>query len=209
VDVSRQLLEFGSRPGIDQVMAIDLGNDLGLKIDQQLISGTNANGQTLGLASVSGINTVTYTSATPTAAALVSKIWSAYQAIAEAGGGPSEPGPDNYVVLVAPRRAAFLGADAGRTSATPVLPELPGRLVFSPGIRLNGGAGTNEDEVFVVARNEVFVALSRPVFAVYPEFGSSTLTVRLSARQYVAAMFARQPKAIARISGTGLTPPVL
>jgi hypothetical protein len=31
----------------------------------------------------------------------------------------------------------------------------------------------------------------------------------LQARQYAAAMFARQPKAICRISGTGLTPPVL
>jgi len=208
VDVSRQLLDF-SRPGIDEVLALDLGNDTGLKVDQQLISGTNANGQTLGLANVASINTVTYTSGTPTAAALISKIWSAYQAIADAGGGPAEPGPDNYLVVVAPRRAAALGADQGQTSATPVLPSLPGRLVVTPGIRQNLGAGTNEDEVYVIARSEVFVCLGRPVFAVYPEVGSSTATVRLQARQYCAAMFARQPKAIARISGTGLTPPSL
>ncbi len=206
--MSRQLLDF-SRPGIDEVLALDLGNDTGLKVDQQLISGTNANGQTLGLANVASINTVTYTSGTPTAAALISKIWSAYQAIADAGGGPAEPGPDNYLVVVAPRRAAALGADQGQTSATPVLPSLPGRLVVTPGIRQNLGAGTNEDEVYVIARSEVFVCLGRPVFAVYPEVGSSTATVRLQARQYCAAMFARQPKAIARISGTGLTPPSL
>lgn len=102
VDVSRQLLEF-SRPGIDEVLAADLGNDTGLKIDQQLIAGTNANGQTQGMAGLSGINTVTYTSGTPTAAGLISKIWAAYQAIADAGGGPAEPGPANYLVVVAPR----------------------------------------------------------------------------------------------------------
>jgi hypothetical protein len=208
VDVSRQLLEF-SRPGIDGVLALDLGNDQGLKIDQQLIAGTNANGQTLGLATVSGINTVTYTSGTPTAAALASKIWAAYQAIADSGGGPSSPGSDNYVIVVAPRRAAALGADQGQTSATPVLPQLPGRLVVTSGIRQNLGAGTNEDEVYVIARAEVFVSLSRPVFQVFEQVGSSTQTVRLQARQYCALMAARQPKAIARISGTGLTPPVL
>jgi hypothetical protein len=208
VDVSRQLLEF-SRPGIDEVLAIDLGNDQGLKIDQQLVAATNLNGQTLGLANVPAINTVTYTSGTPTAAALASKIWAAYQAIADSGGGPSEPGPDNYFVVVAPRRAAALGADQGQTSATPVLPQLPGRLVVTSGIRQNLGAGTNEDEVYVIARAEVFVSLGRPVFQVFEQVGSSTQTVRLQARQYAAAMFAKQPKAICRISGTGLVAPVL
>jgi hypothetical protein len=208
VDVSRQLLEF-SKPGIDEVLAVDLGNDQGLKVDSQLVSGSNSAGQTQGLANVSGINTVTYTSATPVAAAAISKIWSAYQAIADSGGGPSEPGPENYLVVLAPRRAAALGADQGQTSATPVLPPLPGRLVVTSGIRQNLGASTSEDEIFVIARNEVFVCLSAAVFAVYPEVGSSTQTVRLQARQYCAAMFSRQPKAIARISGSGLTAPVL
>lgn len=206
VDVSRQLLDF-SRPGIDEVLAIDLGNDQGLKVDQQLISGTNANGQTQGLAGVTGINAITFTAATPNAAATISKIWSGFQAIADAGGGPAQPGPENYVVVVAPRRAAALGADVGATSATPVLPGLPGELIVSSGIRQNLGAGTNEDEIYVIARNEVFVALGRPVFQVFPEVGSSTLTVRLQARQYAAAGFVRQPKAIARISGTGLVTP--
>jgi Phage capsid family len=206
VDVSRQLLEF-SRPGIDEVLALDLGNDTGLKIDSQLIAGTNANGQTLGLANVPSINTVTYTSATPTAAALISKIWNAFQLIADSGGGPSQPGEGNYIIAVAPRRAAALGADQGQTSATPVLPGLPGALVVTSGIRQNLGAGTNEDEVYVIARNEVFVALGRPVFQVFEQVGSSTGTVRLQSRSFCAAMFARQPKAIARISGTGLVTP--
>jgi hypothetical protein len=71
------------------------------------------------------------------------------------------------------------------------------------------GASTSEDEVYVIARNEVFVSLGRPVFQVFEQVGSSTQTVRLQARQYVALMAARQPKAICRISGSGLVPPVL
>jgi hypothetical protein len=61
----------------------------------------------------------------------------------------------------------------------------------------------------VVARDEVFAAANAPELAVYPEVGSSTLTVRVQARQAVAAMFSRQPKSIARISGTGLAAPIL
>jgi hypothetical protein len=59
---------------------------------------------------------------------------------------------------VAPRRAAALGADAGQTSATPVLSSVPGRLVVSSGIRQNLGADTNEDEVFVIARDEATIS---------------------------------------------------
>jgi Phage capsid family len=202
-DVSRQLLDF-SRPGYDQVFAADLGRDLALKVDVQLVTGTNSNQQTEGLANVTGINTVTYTDASPTAAKLVSKIWAGFQAIAESGGGPSEPGPDNYIVAMAPRRLAYFEAAFGNTSGLPGIPPLPGQLVATPGVRTNLGAGTNQDEIYVIAKSEVFVALGRPVFSVYPEVGSSTLTVRLSARQYAAAMFSRQPKAIAQISGTGL-----
>jgi Phage capsid family len=113
VDVSRQLLEF-SRPGIDEVLSLDLGNDTGLKIDQQLIAGTNANGQTLGLANVASINTVTYTSATPIAAALISKIWNA-----------SSSSPTQVVGLRSPARptaAAGLAWPAHRDLGHPAEP---------------------------------------------------------------------------------------
>jgi hypothetical protein len=206
VDVSRQLLEQ-ARPRFDQVISADLGRALGVAVDSQLVTGTNANGQTEGLATVSGINTVTYTDASPTVTKTISKIWAGFQAIAESGGGPPEPGPDNYVVVMAPRRLAQLSANSGLTSA-PILPPLPGRVVATSGVRLTLGGGT-EDEIFVIARDEVFVGADAPVLQAFPEVGSGTLTVRLQARQSVAAMFSRQPKAIARISGTGLAAPTL
>ena len=44
------------------------------------------------------------------------------------------------------------------------------------------------------------MALGRPVFQVFEQVGSSTQTVRLQARQYAAAMFARQPKRFAGLA---------
>jgi hypothetical protein len=206
IDVSRQLLEQ-ARPRFDQVISADLGRALGVAVDAQLVTGTNANGQTEGLATVSGTIAVTYTDASPTVNKTVSKIWEAFRQIAEQGGGPPEPGDNNYLVVMAPRRLAQLNANSGSTS-TPALPPLPGRVVATSGVRLTLGGGT-EDEIFVIARDEVFVGASEPVLAIYPEVGSATLTVRLQARQSAAAMFSRQPKAIARISGTGLAAPIL
>lgn len=61
----------------------------------------------------------------------------------------------------------------------------------------------------MLVRDESFVALDPPTFQVVPEVGSATLTVRVQARQAVAAMFARQPKSVADLTATGVTPPAL
>ena len=199
VDMSRQLFDF-ARPGLDLVLAADLGADLGARVDVQAVQGTNANGQTLGLANVGGIVSVSYTDASPTPGELVSKIWEAYRQLADAtvGYGVSDPGA--YLTIMHPGRYAWLQAGF----STPIDELLPGTVVQSAGIRSTLGAGTNEDEIFILVRDESFLCLDAPTFAVYPEVGSSTLTVRVQARQALAAMLARQPKSIARIFGTGL-----
>jgi hypothetical protein len=84
----------------------------------------------------------------------------------------------------------------------------PGRVITSMGIRSNLGGGT-EDEAYVIARDEVFVSGNAPRFFVHESVGSNTLTVRFQAMQYLATMFNRRPKAIARISGTGMVAPTL
>lgn len=76
----------------------------------------------------------------------------------------------------------------------------------SAGPRLTLGGGT-EDEAFAIARQEVFIGRERPQIRIYEDVGSAILTVRLQAIQQAAAMFSRQPKAIARISGTGMANP--
>jgi HK97 family phage major capsid protein len=142
VDASRQLFDF-ARPGFDQVLAADLGRALGVAVDQQLVSGTNANGQTEGLITVSGTIAVSYVDASPTVNKTVSKIWEAFRQIAEQGGGPPEPGADNYLVVMAPRRLAQLSANSGSTSSLS-LPPLPGLAVATSGVRTTLGGGTED-----------------------------------------------------------------
>jgi hypothetical protein len=88
------------------------------------------------------------------------------------------------------------------------LPPLPGRLVATTGVRTNLGGGT-EDEADVIARDEVFVSGNAPTFKAHESVGSGSLTVRFSAFQFVGTMFSRRPKAISRISGTGMVAPTL
>jgi hypothetical protein len=179
VDSSRQLWDF-ARPGYDQAPSADLGSALGAAVDVELVAGTNTAGRTMGLANVSGTIAVAYTDASPTAAEFVSKLWEGYHEIVLNGGGPAEPGPDNYVIAMHPRRLGFISAAAGNTAGLAGLPPLPGRVVASAGIRTNLGGGT-EDEAYVIARDEVFVSADAPRFAVREEVGSGTLTVRFHA----------------------------
>ncbi|HXG75501.1 MAG TPA: HK97 family phage prohead protease, partial [Gaiellaceae bacterium] len=76
-DMSRQAFDR-SLPGLDAVIARDMGRALAEAIEAQLVAGTNTSGQTLGLVNVTGIKTVTYTDASPTAQELVAQAWKAY-----------------------------------------------------------------------------------------------------------------------------------
>lgn len=203
VDMSRQLFDR-AMPGMDVVIAADLGRALGAAVDSALVAGTNANGQTRGLANITGHVAVTYTDASPTAAEIVSKIWEAYAKVSDTATGYGVAAPEDYVVALHPRRHAVIGTSADALRQL----EPFGAVVSTGGIRTTLGAGTNEDEIYVVARAESFVALGRPEIATFEEIGSATLTVRISVRQPLAAMFGRAPTSIARISGTGLAAPV-
>ena len=71
----------------------------------------------------------------------------------------------------------------------------------------NGGAGTNEDTVWVV-RAADFLPYEDPVRQFkFEDVLSGTLQVRLQCCAYSAFFCDRWPKSVARISGTGLTAP--
>ena len=176
VDFSRQLFDF-SRPGVDAVIAADLGRDYGAKLDPQIVNGSAASGQTRGLLNWSGILTVA--GAVTSVQAFVADVWQAFDVLS-ASTGFGNPNPDGYVTIVDPRRLAWLYSGAGATGV-PAGPILPGRLVASAGIPTNLGAGTNEDVALVVERSNA-VLLEKPItFRVYEETGSGTLTVRSQA----------------------------
>src|SRR5262245_21460368 len=79
-DVSRQALERGTL--IEEVLMADLVSDYNTKIDNAIINADGTSGTHLGIRSTAGINTVTFTSGSPTAALLYSKPADAIQRVA-------------------------------------------------------------------------------------------------------------------------------
>jgi HK97 family phage major capsid protein len=122
VDISLQTLER-SMPGFDVVTFNDLRAGYDSLLDTQLLSGTGSNGQHLGIRAVTSPNTVTYTDATPTGAALLPSIYDGISQIAT-----NRHRIADWVVMH-PRRAALLGSQT-TTEATLFQ---QGELFGSPG----------------------------------------------------------------------------
>jgi HK97 family phage major capsid protein len=222
-DLSTQLFEI-PQPGLDEILFRDLARDYATKLDVQVISGSGSSGQLLGLRTVSGINTVAYTDASPTAGEAYPKLASAISSVTSA-----------YMtadtIAMHPRRWAwFLSAvdTAGRplfspnagnaqnamgtgsnTTSNGEAGNIMGlRVIVDPNLPTNIGAGTNEDVVLVYDSSQIFLwEEGAPRTRVFEDIGSGTLTVRLRVHGYVALMANRLPTAISVISGTGLVAP--
>ena len=221
-DISRQLLDR-SDPATDTVLGQDLIGDYSKQLDAQLL-----NQATNGITVLSGVNTITYTDATPTAGELYAKFADAIQQIWT----NRFASPD--LIVMHPRRwAFFLGAvdsqnrplvlpDAGTanqafnamgTGTTSVPQGLVGTLmglpvVIDPNLSITLGAGTNEDLIVVTRRaDQLLFEVGAPTVAVETGVLSSTLQVRIYAYGYFAFTFARYLKATSRIAGTGLVTP--
>ena len=80
-------------------------------------------------------------------------------------------------------------------------------VIIDPNIATNGGAGTNEDDVYVLDLAECLLAESPLRTRVLQEVLSGTLEVRVQAYGYSAFAGGRRPKTIARLSGAGLATP--
>ena len=75
-DVSRQAFERGGQPGfsLENIIFGDLVAAYYGELDRLLFEGSGSSGQPLGIRNVSGINTVTYTDASPTVAEAFPKV---------------------------------------------------------------------------------------------------------------------------------------
>jgi HK97 family phage prohead protease len=200
-NVSQQLFDNADPSLVDAYLAGELGRALGTAVDQQILAGTGANGQMLGLLSVTGITTVAYTDASPTQA-------ECYPTIAKAYGDQSVAlGNTATAILMHPRRSAWFSTwkDTATGMQSPI--RWPATVYEVPAISVLGGAGTNEDYILVLRVEELPVYLAQPIIEVFPEVNSATLQVRIRAMQYVSGLFARRPEAIYKISGTGLAAP--
>jgi len=220
-DGSLQLLEQ-SPVGFDEVIFRDLQKDYNQKLDLQVISGTNANGQVKGILNVAGINAITYTDATPTlpelwlplmqaaskvangvfvlpdAISMTASRWFWANSQLDTGNRPllGGEGPMNAMGAANPRAAE--GA-MGRMGGLPA--------VADANIPANLGAGTNEDRMIVAAFDELYLWEGVPRVRVLQEVLSGTLQVRFQLYNYVAFIPDRLPKSISVISGTGLIAP--
>ncbi len=215
-DLSIQAFER-TDPSFGDVMLQDLRAAYDSYLDTQLLSGTGANAQHAGIRTITGRNTVSYTTATPTNAGLLGKVYDAIQQIADG----RKLNPD--LVVMHPRRAAWMAA--GLSSSFPLFQQ--GQLMQASGQQDGGflqslaglgvivdsnilttyGAGTNEDEVYVVRASELILMEGPLRVRVFEQTLANTLQIKVQVFAYSAFVSGRQPEAIGHISGTGLVTP--
>lgn len=214
-DLSIQGYEFAD-PGMDTVIMRELAKSYNSVLDFQLLAGSGTSGQHQGLRNVPAINTVAFASGN--GAALVGKIYDAISQIAT-----NAPGYMADAVVMHPRRAAWIASHRDANGSLLQQGELflaQGRqasgfagsvgglgVIADANISTNLGAATNEDELYVYARDELLLAEGSLRARVLTEVLSGNLQVRLQLYAFSAFAGGRRPKTVARISGAGLVPP--
>lgn len=222
-DMSIQLFEQ-SPFNFDQIVMADLAADYATKVDVQVLSGSNANGQVKGIYGATGVNTVTWTDTTPTVSELYSKLADGIQKIHTNRFQPPT------VIVMHPRRWAWMLAavdSQGRPLVVPsgqgptnaiasfgtvgseqVVGSLQGLpVVTDPSIPITDGTGTNEDSIIVMRAQDCILYESSLRTRVLPEVLSGTMQVRVQVYGYLAFTAERQPKSITILSGSGFATP--
>lgn len=229
-DVPLQLLDQ-SPVNFDQVIFGDLIADYASKLDQQVISGTNMNGQVKGIRSAGSIETITYTDATPSVAELYGVLADAVQRVHSLRFMPPT------VIVMHPRRwgwflaaldttdrplivpqaygpnnAAGLLTDVASEQAVGSLHGLP--VVTDPNIPTT--VNDDEDVILVLRASDLLlwespirtrVVTSASGTAAATSLGARTLTSTLQVYGYLAFTAERYPKSVGLITGSGLTTP--
>ncbi|MEU8213986.1 hypothetical protein AB0B85_32830 [Micromonospora sp. NPDC049044] len=217
--LSRQAIERGS--GSEEIVMNDLFRAYATTLDNTLI-----NQATTGLSAVA--QAVAYTDASPTAAELYPKMLAANSAVEIALMAQATP---SHIVMHTRRWNWFqsqlsnawpmitqpgvptqaIGVNNGGGYNSGVRGILPnGNLVIvDNNIATNLGAGTNEDEIYVVAADEchLWEDPNAPVFIRAEQTAAASLGVLLVMYGYFAYSFRRYTNGVAKIGGTGLITP--
>lgn len=224
-DVSRQALERGGQPGfsLENIIFQDLVAAYYTKLDNLMINGSGSSGQPKGISQVSGINSVTYTDASPTVAELYPKLADAVQGINSNRFAPAT------AIIMHPRRWGFLTAGVDSSNRPLVLPagnnpdnaagvgdaaaygQVVGSVLGLPvitdaNIRTDLGAGT-EDAIYI-AKVDDHILFEDNLFQLkFEETNAGSLTTKMVVYGYVAFASGRYPAGISAITGTGLIAP--
>lgn len=222
-DVSVQLVEQ-SPIAFDNVIYGDLVAAHAKAIDTSIISDTGASGTHEGILEADTVNSVTFTSATPTAAGLFPKLADAIQRVTST----RFAAPD--AIVMHPRRWAFLLGSLDSSNRPLVVPNAlaqnpvadfqdvaaeayAGNLLGLPvyldaNIPTTLGASTTEDRIIVGKFEDNFLYESAPRAEVFRETLSGQLTVRFRLYNYSAFTAERYAGVnLSVISGTGLVTP--
>jgi len=218
--LSRQSLERGT--GVEEVTLNDLMRRYHSALDAKLL-----NDATTGLTNVA--QAVTYTDASPTAAELWPKLLNA-QANLEAV--MLDQGVGDLYAVMHSRRWAWLQANVGTSwpfISQPGIPTQAGGVNYATGygqgvrgvlpngikvivdnnIATNFGAGTNEDEIYVVNASELHLweDPQAPVFIRAEQPPVASLGVLFVVYGYFAYSFRRYTNGHQKVGGTGLITP--
>jgi len=224
-DISKQAIERGT--GIDQFIIQDLIRGWHTTLDNQILNGTGASGQILGITDTSGVNTVAFNEASPTVALLYPKLADAYQKVQTS----VYQNPTHWIMH--PRRLAFLLAATDSTGRPLVVPTVNGPMnasatgaaqayygnsgyslmglpiIADANVVTDNGAGDDEDRIYCVNANELHLweQAGSPFALNFDATGAGSLTIKSVVYGYSAFTAGRYPGAVSIISGTGLVAP--
>lgn len=225
--VSQQLLDQSAIP-FDRVILGDLAADYAQRVGSQIYvgtgtgSGTNAVVNSLGQATIS--NTITWTQASPTAAGFYGQTAKLLSAFLTNRLMP----PTAW--LMAPRRWYWLASQVdsqGRPLVVPVgnaynpmatqdnatqsqgmvgyFHGLP--VYIDPNAPINLGSGTNQDNVYLVKADDLWLFESQPQPEAFRETYADSVGVLFRLYAYVGTMLNRHTESIGVVTGTGLVTP--
>jgi HK97 family phage major capsid protein len=221
-DISRQAIERGT--GIDTFIVGDLIRAWHTNLDNQALNGAGTSGTILGLDG-SGGNAITYTSASPTAALLWSKLADAINQIQT----NSYMNPTNWVMH--PRRLAYLLAAVDGQSRPLLVPSANGGVnTFGGGngapqygnsgfslmglpVVVDANVTTTDsstrDKIYCVtaSENHLWEQPGAPFSLRFDATGAGSLTIKTVVYGYAAYTAGRYPLANSIIAGTGLAAP--
>ena len=224
-DIALQLLDQ-SPLNFDQIIFQDLAKAYATNVDTQVLAGTNASGQVLGMTASGAFTSFAYTDASPTVPEFYSRFagaastyvtgrfdmpthilmhprrWYWMQAAVDTTNRPlvvvQNEGPFNSVGTSTP--GATAQGFAGVTAFGPVF--------LDPSITITTGAGTTEDAATPTLPAEMYLGEGSVRTRARPDVGSGTLTVRLQLFNYLAFMPNRRAALnTVVIAGTGLVTP--
>ena len=225
--ISLQLLQQSGIP-FDRVILQDLAKAYAVQVDNQVLYGTNANGQVRGLV---GIPTATaFTSATPKVADGTTSANSFYYALSKAAAAVQTAifEPANAVVMH-PNRWAWVVGSADSSNRPLIVPAGPGfngvgttgdqvaqgyagtigsyNVYTDPNISLTANSATNQDEVYVLRTDQLWLYESAMQTASFDATYADNASILFRVLGYMAFIPNRYTGAVQVLRGTGLVAP--